>query len=307
MTKQALRVVETEERGLGTPLPVKISRIEPLDGQPRRWFDPDALNELADDIQANGQQQPVRLAKLANKSGIFVLIGGERRWRAMRIIQERTGVEPTINAFIEVVENQKALYKAAFLDNLRREDLIPLDEAAAYHRLRTEDNMTIGDIATLVGKSASHVDGYLRMHTLPDEVKKLMNPALPKDQQLSVTSSIDIARATSDPSLRLSIAEESIERELSVAETRALIAIKGGEVGKSYGGRLRKPSDDYKVWTAFIGRIQGASARFHRDVHFPSLYSSRPDEARDRERDALKLQEAIATLQTLLSSVRGRK
>lgn len=288
------------ENGLGKPMPIRLSRIQRFDGQPRRFFNQAGLETLADSIMDDGQEQPVKVRTEPGTIGMFTLIDGERRWRAFRIIQKRTGKEPTVDAFIEVVKDLKDHFRKSTVANLHREDLTPLDTAAALARLQ-EDGESIQALTRLVGKSVSYVEGYLKLHTLPDEVKELMDPSRPKEQQLTVTQAIDIARGIPEQAaaLRIAVAQEAIERSLGVMETRSLLEYRSGSGGYRAGGRFRKPSDDYKALTSFLGRTLAAATRLNYDVNIDNLYVHRDSEAEDREKDLKTIDAIIEKLQVM--------
>ncbi len=311
MNKSALRVVENgEESGLGQPLPVKLSRIMRFEGQPRRYFDQKGLEDLADDISTNGQKTPVRVCKHSTQGGVFVLIGGERRWRAFGLIKDRSDTDPIVKCFIDIVHDERHHFREALLDNLHREDLVPLDEAAAYKRLYDEStaqshHAKIVEIAATVKKSVTHVENYVYMHSLPDQVKKFMDPLRTKDERLTTTAAIDIARSTTDTNLQLMIAKEAIERNLGIVETRALISVRTGKSGYGVGGRMRKPSDDYKAFKNFVGGTLNRARRIHQGLNLNELYRTRDDEIADREQDAKLLQQLIGYLNEMHKSIKG--
>lgn len=307
MAKPALRIVPSEESGLGKPLLIPLSKIHPMEGQPRRYFDPVETKELADNISDVGQETPVKVCRHPTKPGEWELIGGERRWRAFGIIRDKTGTDPLVKALIEELEDHRQQFRKAFTDNLHRKDLVPIDEAAGYHWLQTEDKMTIAAIARLVGKSVSHVDGYLRMHYLADDVKQMMDPAVPKERRLSVTTAIDIARSITEHKLQISVAKESLERELGVMDTRMLIQVKLGRQEMGPGGRLRKASDDYVMLRGFIHRTAATGARIQNHFNMDSLYTSRPDADGDRNRDAEELRHAARLLENLANRIKKLK
>lgn len=300
---------DESESGLGKPLPVRLSRIERYENQPRRFFDPASIEDMAADLQENKQKTPVKVCKHSTKAGVFVLIGGERRWRGFHLIAERTKSDPIVLCWIDLVHDERHHFREAFLDNVQREDLVPTDEAAAYKRLYDESvagshSARIAEVAKLARKSVTHVENYLFMHKLPDEVKTLMDPLRAKDIRLSTTAAVDIARSTDNPALQLAIAKESIEAGLGLQETRALIGVKTGKSGYGISGRLRKPSDDYKSLKIFLGN---ASNRLHRlkamDVR--ALYQTRDDEFEDRRRDADLIRGIISEFNRLLVDVSG--
>jgi len=295
--------VTSQDENLGKPLPVRLSRIERFEGQPRIYFNQSSLEDLADSIQSDGQQQPVKLCTKFGHPGHFILIDGERRWRAFHLIQERTGKEPTVDAFIEVVKDIKDHFRKSTIANLHREDLSPLDEAAAFARLRA-DGDTVQGLAQLRGRSISYIDGYLKLHTLPDEVKMLMDPSRPKESLLTTTQAIDIARGIpeSDAELRITVAQEAIERNLGVVDTRALIEYRSGTTGYRAGGRFRRPSDDYKVFASFLGRTLSQARRFT-SLNINNLYLHRDDESEDRRKDVQTIEDIIDKLKIILREV----
>lgn len=290
-----------DDPNLGRPLPLKLSSIERFEGQPRNYFDEDGIITLSYSIQKEGLQVPIKVTTNPAKKGVFTLVDGERRYRAYKLIQERTGIEQIVDAFVAVVKDLKEHFRLSTIANLHREDLNPLDEAAALFRLK-EDGETFEGLSTLIGKSTSYVQGYLKMHELPDEVKKMMDPRLPKGERLSVTSAIDIARSVSEKALRIEIANEVVTRQLGVNDARLLMGVRTESEGYRFGGRFRKPSDDYKVLTTFLGRLSKDALRFSKtDVE--GLYYHRDDERGDRERDTAILRSSVRHLQKLLDAI----
>ncbi len=308
----ALHVVETAGQGLGKPLPVKRSRIERFEQQPRRWFDPATVGELADDIQINGQNTPVSVCKHSVKPGVFVLIGGERRWRAFGIIGERTKTDPLVNCFIDTVNDERHHFRKAFRDNLQREDLIPVDEAASYQHLydestRDSHHAKLAEVAHEAKKSITHVENYLILHKLPDAVKELMNPERKKEDQLGTMTAIEIARSTSNPTLQMELAKEALDRNLGLVEARTLIRVKTGKEGYGIAGRMRKPSDDYKAFKVFLGSIVNRMQRITSAWDLDALYRSRPDEFGDREHDVKILRSIVRYCNDMIEKIEEKK
>lgn len=294
---------ESEQNGYGQPLPIKLSKIERFEGQPRRFFDEEKISDLADNIQTEGQKTPVKVCKHATKSGIFVLIGGERRWRAFHLIQKRTGKEPTVNAFIDVVHDHNHHFREALVDNLHREDLIPLDEADALNKLNQENKLSIIEIAKIIGRSVTYVEGRIKVHSLPEQVKNMMRS---QEDQLSITAAVDIARSTSDPHLRIEIAREVTQRGLGILEVRQLIQSRTGHIqnGEVRKGRVRRASDDYVIFN-------GCIERFLRDLQVQTgnfdvakIYDTRQLEEFDRSRDSRTIQMIISKLEEIYPKVK---
>ena len=110
MGQPALAGADSEQTGLGRPLPVRLSRIERYENQPRRYFDQRGLEELADSLVERGQETPVKVCRHSARPGVFVLIGGERRWRAFGIIRERTGKD--VRVFMDRMGDDSKLRNA---------------------------------------------------------------------------------------------------------------------------------------------------------------------------------------------------
>jgi ParB family chromosome partitioning protein len=147
------------ERGLAN---LAVASIEPHPDQPRRRFDEDSLAELAASIAARGVIQPVIVRPVG--PGRYQLVAGERRWRAAQRAQLHE-----IPALIRDL-NDRDVTALALIENLQREDLNPVEEARAYHKLAEQEGLTQADIARLVDKSRSHVANLQRLLALPAAV-----------------------------------------------------------------------------------------------------------------------------------------
>src|SRR5215470_963445 len=143
---------------------IDIDRILPNSHQPRKNFDEDALNELADSIREHGVVQPIVVRPL--EDGFFQLIAGERRWRA----SQRAGLFRIPAVVRDAAEND--VLELALIENLQREDLNPMEEAQAYERLISEFGLTQEEVARRVGKNRATVANTLRLLRLPPEVQQ---------------------------------------------------------------------------------------------------------------------------------------
>lgn len=132
--------------------------------QPRTQFDETALSELAESIEKNGIMQPIIVRPIA-ANGRFEIVAGERRWRAAKI----AGLQ-TVPVIIREITDKQAL-ELALVENVQRQDLSPLEEANGYQRLIEEFDYKQDELATIVGKSRSHIANLLRLLSLPDVVK----------------------------------------------------------------------------------------------------------------------------------------
>ena len=147
-------------------LQLPISQVESYSSQPRKQFDPEALADLADSIRRHGIIQPLTVRKLA--SGYYQIIAGERRWRAARM----AGLTQVPAVVIEA-DDRKAM-ELAMIENLQREDLNPMEEAEGYKVLMDQYGMTQEEAAQAVGKSRSAVANAVRLLSLSDSVRKLV-------------------------------------------------------------------------------------------------------------------------------------
>ena len=197
-------VLKTETTG---SLSLPISQVETCSSQPRKLFDEEALAELADSIREHGVIQPLTVRKLA--SGYYQIIAGERRWRAARM----AGLTE-IPAVVIEADDQKAA-ELALVENLQREDLNPMEEAAGYQSLIQTYHMTQEEAARRVGKSRSAVANAMRLLGLQPGVRKLVEEG---------TLSAGHARALLplSPALQTKAAEAVVQSQLSVRQTEAL-------------------------------------------------------------------------------------
>ena len=147
-----------------------ISQIEPFAGQPRRRFDEDALQDLADSIREHGIIQPLTVRRLS--SGYYQIIAGERRWRAARI----AGLSEVPAIVIEA--DDRKMTELSLIENLQREDLDPIEEAEGYKTLMDNYQLTQEEAAERVGKSRSAVANSLRLLGLCPEVRQMLRSGI---------------------------------------------------------------------------------------------------------------------------------
>ena len=184
-----------------------ISQVESCSSQPRKHFDEASLAELADSIRQHGIIQPLTVRKLA--SGYYQIIAGERRWRAARL----AGLQE-VPVIVMEADDRKAA-ELAMIENLQREDLNPMEEAAGYQALMEQHHMTQEEAAQRVGKSRSAVANSLRLLNLAPAVRKLV-----EEDKLSAGH----ARALLPlpPALQEKAAEAVVSGGLSVRQAEAL-------------------------------------------------------------------------------------
>ena len=200
--------VESEVREQET-LTLPISRVEPRSTQPRREFDEEKLEELADSIREYGMIQPITVRSL--ERGYYQIIAGERRWRAARM----AGLSEVPVRIIEADDRLSS--EMALVENLQRDDLKPLEEARGYKTLMEQYSLTQEDVAQRVQKSRSAVANALRLLSLSDEVLKLV-----ENGSLSAGHARTLL-GLADEAMQLNAAKKVIAEELSVRQTEALV------------------------------------------------------------------------------------
>ncbi len=195
---------------------IAIDKLVPGIYQPRKSFDKQALEGLAESIKQNGILQPIAVRK--RNAGGFEIIAGERRWRAAQI----AGLHE-VPAIIKNVSDRDAL-QLALIENVQREDLDPVEEAESYQRLIEEFSLSQLEVAEKVGKERSTVANALRLLALPKELKEMLS-----QKQISSGHAKAIL-AIHDKAQQIRLAKLSIEKGFSVRaiETEIKKILKGG-------------------------------------------------------------------------------
>ncbi len=189
---------------------IPLERIVPNRFQPRHIFETDELAQLAESIKRNGVLQPILVRRKAD--GLFELIAGERRYRAAQL----AGLT-SIPAVVRNTSDEQAM-ELALVENLQREDLNPMEEARAYHRLTTEFGLTQEALAHRVGKDRSSVANSLRLLNLPNEIKELV-------ESLKISMGhAKVLLGLGRLELQLRVAKQIVEGQLSVRQAEQLVA-----------------------------------------------------------------------------------
>ena len=190
------------------PSTLPISQVESCAGQPRKHFDQEKLEELAESIRQHGIIQPLTVRKLS--SGYYQIIAGERRWRAARL----AGLTEVPAVIIEA-DDRKAM-ELAMIENLQREDLNPIEEAEGYKVLMEEYDLTQEEAAERVGKSRSAVANVLRLLNLSAPVRALLS-----EGKLSAGHARALLPLKAEAQEKA--ARAIVEGDLSVRQTEALV------------------------------------------------------------------------------------
>lgn len=200
--------ITKEKNTKGAETVVKITKVEPNRSQPRKNFDEDALQELADSIKQFGLLQPILVQ---DKGEYYEIIAGERRWRAAKL----AGLKE-VPVIIRNYSSQE-IVEISLIENIQREDLNPIEEAQAYKRLLTEFNLKQDEVAERVSKSRTAVTNSMRLLKLCDGVQQMII-----DDMLS-TGHARALIPIENPELQLQLAQRIFDEKLSVREVEKLV------------------------------------------------------------------------------------
>ncbi|MBO5287581.1 MAG: ParB/RepB/Spo0J family partition protein [Clostridia bacterium] len=208
---------------------LRLSEIEPKADQPRKYFDQESLEQLAESIKNHGLLQPIIVRESAG--GFYQIIAGERRWRASKL----AGLTE-----VPVIIMQADALKAAeiaIIENIQREDLNPYEEASAYHSLMVQYDLTQEEVAEKVGKSRSAIANTMRLLDLPEEVLEMLK-----------TGDISAGHARAllglkDKEAIVETAQKILLRSLSVRDTEALVK----KMNKLYEDSLKSEGKEVDI------------------------------------------------------------
>ena len=193
---------------------IEVDKISPNPEQPRREFDETSLKELANSIREVGLLQPIVVSKLEKETEMgtevsYVLIAGERRWRAARL----AGLE-RIPAIIRDITRERERLELALVENIQRADLNPIEEAKAYTRLQEEFKLTQREVGVRVGKSREAVANTMRLLSLPTEIQEAIAKQQISESQARLLLSVE------DIPVQKQLFEDIIRNNLSVREVK---------------------------------------------------------------------------------------
>jgi len=249
----------------GEPHSLPVDRIQRGRYQPRRIFDEDKLRELADSIAAQGMVQPIVVR--AVDSDKYEIIAGERRWRAAQL----AGLSD-VPVVIKQVDDQAAM-AMALIENIQRDDLNPLEEASALHRLLEEFGLTHQQVAQAVGKSRTTVTNLIRLLELDPAVKALLEEgALEMGHARALL-------ALKEGAQQAQAAMQVARKGLSVRETEALVRKLSTQPGKPARSQPAEPDPDIRRLLedltdrlgAQVALKQGAGGKGRLEIRYNSL------------------------------------
>ena len=196
---------------------ISIANLKPSSSQPRRLFDKNSINELAESIKSKGLVQPILVRPSPSESGTYEIIAGERRWRAAQIAQLHE-----VPAVVRKLDDVEAL-EIAIIENVQRSDLSPIEEAAGYKRLIENHGHTQEALSAIVGKSRSHIANIIRLLGLPQSIQDMISEG---------KISSGHARAIMNSVFPEQLAEKIVSENLSVRDAEDLAKQRKSRVKK---------------------------------------------------------------------------
>ncbi len=187
---------------------ISIANLKPSPSQPRRLFNKNSINELAESIKSKGLVQPILVRPSPTESGVYEIIAGERRWRAAQIAQLHE-----VPAVIRNLDDVESL-EIAIIENVQRSDLSPIEEAAGYKRLIENHGHTQEALSEIVGKSRSHIANIVRLLGLPQSIQDMISEG---------KISSGHARAIMNSAFPEQLADKIVSENLSVRAAEDLV------------------------------------------------------------------------------------
>ena len=237
-------ITETDTNKENTVNTLKISLIDPKSDQPRKYFDKDALEELAASISENGLLQPILVREYGE--GRYQIIAGERRFRASKL----AGL--TDIPAIVLDRDNKAAAQIALIENIQREDLNPLEEAMAYKSLKDEYDMTQEELSEKLGKSRSAIANSIRLLDLPEAIL-----AMVASRELSAGHARTLL-GVKDPEDMILLAQCAAEQDLSVRQLEEQV--------KKINRKKKTTDEDVEETVPFVDYFREMELRIQRQL-----------------------------------------
>jgi ParB family chromosome partitioning protein len=250
--EQIIKTVEEKSDNVSRETMIHISDIEPNKSQPRKRFDEDSLQELADSIKQYGVIQPLILQK---RDKFYEIIAGERRWRAARI----AGLKE-VPAIIKDYSPQE-MVEIALIENIQREDLNPIEEAQTYHRLIREFDLKQDEVAERVSKSRAAVTNSMRLLKLDERVQQMLIDEMLTNGHARALLAIE------NNEKQYNTASKIFDEKLSVRETEKLVKQIINEKPQKEIAATQEDDFIYRDIEDRIRNIMGTKVSIHKKNH----------------------------------------
>ena len=227
---------------------IDLDLIEPNVMQPRRRFDDQKLEELAQSIRSNGVVQPLLVRRVGNR---YQLIAGERRWRASQL----AGIQK-VPAVVKDIPDDKLL-ELALIENIQRQELNPIEEAQAYKRLMDSLGLTQEGVALRVGRDRSFITNHLRLLRLPEDIQQYV-----EDEKIS-SGHARALLGVDDADIQRRVAKSVIEHGLSVRETERAMrrVIAGNSTSVAIAPAVKQTDPNVRAAETRLRRRLGTQVR----------------------------------------------
>ena len=238
---------EVKTQGSSNLSEIPVSQIQPNPDQPRREFDPTAMEELAGSIRTMGIIAPITLRQVSPDH--YQIIAGERRWRASQM----AGLT-TIPAYIRTADDE-SIMELALVENIQREDLNAIEIALAYEHLAEQSGMTQEKISERVGKSRTAVTNYMRLLKLPAQIQMAL-----KNREIDMGHARALL-ALDSPSMQLKLFRDVMKNQYSVRKVEEMVQVlKNGEsvttAKKKIVGKAQIPDEAVRMRDRLADRLQ---------------------------------------------------
>lgn len=238
--EEIVRDIQAGEQAQGAVM-IDISKVEPNRDQPRKKFDEDSLNDLAESIKQFGVLQPLLVQE---RDGYYEIVAGERRWRAAK----KAGIKE-MPVIVKKLTEQEVM-EISLIENIQREDLNPIEEALAFKRLLTEFNLKQDEVADRVSKSRTTITNSMRLLKLNEKVQQMVI-----DDKLT-TGHVRPLIGIEDPDTQIAIAEKIFDEKLSVRDTEKLV--------KSLQNEKKKKPEEKKIDSQLLAVYQDLEEQMKR-------------------------------------------
>ena len=227
---------------------LRLSEVEPNKDQPRKHFDKEALQQLADSIGEHGVIQPLIVRSIPN--GSYQIVAGERRWRAAKM----AGLSEIPVVIRDDLTDEQAM-QIAMIENLQRENLNPIEEALGYKELLDKYAITQDKLAKALGKARSSITNSLGLLTMPNAVQELLRTG-----QLTV-GHCKALKKIKDEAMMIELAHKTAEGELSVRQVEAIARREDKNAEVSSGKRIKQKLTYYTEVEVSLGQILGSKVK----------------------------------------------
>ncbi len=285
-------------------------RIRKFMGQPRRYFDPEKMKELARSIRSKGQKVPIEVKPIVgDPEADYELVDGERRWLACGMAEV-----PTMLAWVKEIKDAEEQFVDSVVSNFGREGHTPLETAHAIVRIMANKSYAgltrtaqIKQAADLFARSSAWIYQHLNLLNLHPEVQQMLEPTARPGHRLSFSVAVYLNNIR-DLALQLEVAKEIAEKDLKLNKARALVRKRMNLAGIKPDGRGRRPSDDFKIFERFVERLSEDAERVLEMPmkEFKKLLTERRD-PEERRTLLARLDESLARLQEFRDALAGAK